>query len=190
MPRVRSFALVLALGLSSATPVHADDKSPRPVGCAAVADNDFENELWAKVGVRVCLTCHKAGGDAEESKFVLEDPRKKVGAERDQAMRHNRDAFAKMARLKEKDKSRILLKVVGELDHGGKDVLKPDSAGYRTLADFVRRVNAPQNPGDIALDPKAPPFFDGVVMADAAKLLRRVTLSLAGRLPTDAELAA
>ena len=43
-------------------------------------------------------------------------------------MRHNRDAFARMARLKEKDQSRLLLKVVGGLDHGGEDVLKPDSA--------------------------------------------------------------
>ena len=66
------------------------------------------------------------------------------GSGTEQAMRHNRDAFARMARLKEKDQSRLLLKVVGELDHGGKDVLKPDSAGYRILATFVRRVNAPR----------------------------------------------
>ena len=69
-------------------------------------------------------------------------------------------------------------------------LVKPDSAEYRTLAAFVRRVNAPQTPGDLAIDPKAPPFFDGIVMADNRQLLRRVTLSLAGRLPTDAEFAA
>ena len=106
-------------------------------------------------------------------------------------MRHNRDAFARMAALKEKDQSRMLLKVVGELDHGGKDVLKPDSAGYRILADFVRRVNGPERERPTSRSiPKAPPFFDGVVMLDDRRLLRRVTLSLAGRLPTDAELAA
>jgi hypothetical protein len=104
-------------------------------------------------------------------------------------MRHNRDAFTKMARLKEKDQSRILLKAVGKLDHGGADVVKPDSTEYRSLAAFVRRVNAPPT-GDIAIDPKAPPFFDGVIMVDHRVLLRRVTLSLAGRLPTEAELAA
>ncbi len=86
----------------------------------------------------------------------------------------------------------MLLKVVGELEHGGKDVLKPDSAGYRVLADFVRRVNIPSldPPPRDTMDPKAPPFFDGVVMLDDRRLLRRVTLSLAGRLPTDAEFAA
>ncbi|HKA06536.1 MAG TPA: DUF1592 domain-containing protein, partial [Gemmataceae bacterium] len=68
-----------------------------------------------------------------------------------------------------------------------------DSAGYRTLATFVRRVNNPATigPTDLTtIDPKAPPFFDGVVMVDDRVLLRRLTLSLAGRLPTDAELAA
>ena len=45
--------------------------------------------------------------------------------------------------MKEKDQSRLLLKVVGGLEHGGGDVLKPDSTGYRILAEFVRRVNAP-----------------------------------------------
>ena len=33
-------------------------------------------------------------------------------------------------------------------------------------------------------DRKAPPFFEGIAMLDDRKLLRRVTLSLAGRLPT------
>jgi hypothetical protein len=30
----------------------------------------------------------------------------------------------------------------------------------------------------------APPFFEGIVMLDDRKLLRRATLSLAGRLPS------
>jgi hypothetical protein len=159
--------------------------------CAAAADNFFEDEVWAKVGVAKCLTCHKKGGDAEDSKFLLQDPRKSEGAAREVAMRSNRAAFANMARLKEKDQSRLLLKVAGELKHGGKDVLKPDSAGYRTLAEFVRRVNgSPGGKLELTVDPKAPPFFDGVVMLDHRRLLRRVTLSLAARLPTETEFAA
>jgi hypothetical protein len=173
--------------------VHAEDtpasqKTPPPA-CVRPKDSDFIEEVWAKVGQPNCLTCHKEGGDAEDSKFVLQDPRKLSGEARDAALKHNRDAFAKMARLKEKDESRLLLKVVGKLDHGGKDVLKPDTAGYRILANFVRKVNGPA-PDPIADDPKLPPFFDGIVMMNDRRLLRRVTLSLAGRLPTDAELAA
>jgi hypothetical protein len=169
------------------------DKQPQPpAGCAAAVDNYFHDEVWAKVGVPKCLTCHRKGGDADESKFVLIDPRKKEGAARDEAMRHNRAAFARMAAVKEKTKSRMLLKVAGELDHGGSDVLKPDSVGYRILADFVRRVNdvGTGKALDVTADPKAPPFFQGVAMLDNRVLLRRVTLSLAARLPTDAEVAA
>src|SRR5436853_37769 len=135
---VRLLVLVLAAGIASLAAVRGDEKAVEPVvGCAAAMDNYFENEVWAKVGVQKCLTCHRKGGDAEDSKFVLIDPRKREGADRDEALRHNRAAFARMAAVKEKDQSRMLLKVAGGLDHGGADVLKPDSAAYRILADFV-----------------------------------------------------
>src|SRR5205823_67400 len=187
----RFLILALVCGLVSPSAVRCDDTLPRPmVGCAAAVDNYFEDEVWAKVGVAKCLTCHKKGGDAEDSKFVLIDPRKSQGAARDEAMRHNRAAFARMAAVKDHDKSRMLLKVVGELDHGGTDVLKPDSAGYRILSDFIGRVNNVGKTPAVTLDPKVPPFFQGVVMLDERRLLRRVTLSLAGRLPTESEFSA
>jgi hypothetical protein len=167
-----------------------EDKPALVVGCAMSKDNDFANELWAKVGVQKCLTCHRVGGDAEESKFILLDPRKLDGAKRDEAMKQNRAAFARMASTKHEGQSRILLKVTGKLDHGGQDVLPADSAGYRILADFVRRVNGVPAASALPTDPKAPPFFSGVVMMEDRWLLRRVTLSLAGRLPTEAEDAA
>jgi hypothetical protein len=190
---VRLLVLALVTGLGSPAAVRCDDKPPRPpAGCAAALDSSFEDEVWAKVGARKCLTCHRKGGDAEDSAFVLIDPRKSHGAARDESMRRNRAAFARMAGVKEKGQSRMLLKVAGELDHGGADVLEPDSAGYRILVDFVRRVNGPaagKTPAALA-DPKATPFLQGVVMLDDRRQLRRVTLSLAGRLPTDAEFAA
>src|SRR5205823_11913980 len=105
------------------------------------------------------------------------DPRKVQGAAQDEALRRNRDAFAKMAAAKEKDQSRLLLKAVGELDHGGKDVLSKEDVGYRTLAGFIRRVNSPVSSADLmAVDPKAPPFFAGVAMLDDRRLVRRLTL--------------
>src|SRR5262245_34962365 len=112
----RFLAFALVAGLASPAAVSCDDKQPRPqVGCAAVVDNYFADEVWAKVGVPKCLTCHRKGGDAEDSKFVLIDLRKSEGSARDEAMRANRAAFAHMAAIKEKKDSRMLLKVVGEL---------------------------------------------------------------------------
>jgi hypothetical protein len=153
------------------------------------ADDFFVNEVWAKVGAQVCLKCHTPDGKAEKRRFILKDPDRATGREKDEALRHNRDAFARMARMKEGDQSRLLLKVVGQLEHGGKVQLKPDSAGYRVLSEFVTRLYRP-DPRVIAEEKNAPPFFDGIVMLDDRKLLRRVTLSLAGRLPTEAEFAA
>jgi hypothetical protein len=183
------FALFAAAALARAEEQPA--ASPRP--CVLAADRFFADEVWAKVGAQKCLTCHKTGGDAEESQFVLLDPERSQGPEKDDVLRHNREAFLRMAKLKEGDDWRMLLKVAGGLDHGGEDVLKPDSTGYRILADFVRRVNAApsQTPADAAIAEKdAPPFFEGVAMLDDKRLLRRLTLSLAGRLPTAAELDA
>jgi hypothetical protein len=191
-PKLPFPALVLVAVSALNASVRGDEKTPRPAaGCAAAVDNYFEGEVWARVGVRKCLTCHRKGGDAEDSKFVLIDPRKRQGADRLEAMRHNRAAFARVAAVKEKDRSRMLLKVVGELDHGGSDVLAADSPEYRILADFVGRVSGTgTGKAPAAADPQAPPFFQGVVMLDDRRLLRRVTLSLAGRLPTGAEFAA
>ena len=87
----------------------------------------------------------------------------------------------------------MLLKVVGELDHGGDGRAQARLGGLS----HPRRLRPPgERPRDRRRrppsrpTPSAPPFFDGVVMLDDRRLLRRVTLSLAGRLPTDAELAA
>src|SRR5215813_13734681 len=119
---LRPLVFTLVAGSVFSVAARGGDTLPRSVvGCASAADNYFEDEVWAKVGVQKCLTCHRKGGDAETSKFVLIDPRKSQGAARDEAMRANREAFARTAAVKEKDQSRMLLKVVGQLDHGGAD---------------------------------------------------------------------
>ncbi len=189
----RTLVVVLIVAMAFSAALHAEQKpeqsSASVAGCAASMRGFFEDEVWTKVAVQKCLTCHRKGGDAEDSKFVLVDPRKIESAAIEEAMRHNRAAFSRMAAIKEKDQSRMLQKVVGKLDHGGEEVLKADSAGYRILADFVQRVNAPLATKLPDIDPKAAPFFEGVVMLENRRLLRRATLSLAGRLPTDAEIA-
>jgi len=176
------------LSFGADKPISAQNlDDPQPVTNAF-----FLEEVWAKVGALECLKCHKLGGDAEDSNFVLVDPKRVSGDESVQAIKQNRDAFTKMGRLKDGDQSRLLLKATGGLDHGGQQVLKPDSAGHRVLQEFVRRVYAPipQAVIEATHSPHAPSFFDGIVMLDDRRLLRRVTLSLAGRLPTDVELAA
>jgi len=70
-PHLRFCVLALVAGSVFSFAARGDDTIPPPVvGCAAAVDNYFENEVWAKVGVQKCLTCHRRSGDAEDSKFV------------------------------------------------------------------------------------------------------------------------
>lgn len=169
---------------------HADTAPATPP--KLVVDRFFENEVWAKVGERTCLRCHNAKGEASDSEFVL-SPRTSDGNHDLKWLQQNADAFQKMALAKEGDQSRLLQKVTGGLDHGGGAVLKPDSTGFRILEHFVKRLS-PQNkepvPEDATSEESQRPFMEGVVTMTPQRLLRRVTLSLAGRLPTDAERAA
>ncbi len=168
----------------SDAPSKADHKGPM----CFVVDNFFADEVWAKVGERTCLKCHNAKGDASESTFLLRDP-SRDRLNRAVAMQHNRKAFARMASAMEGDKSRLLQKIVGNLDHGGNEVLKVDSTGYQILDRFVHRTNGTPDNGPAITDYDAPPFFDGVEMISPQRLLRRVTLSLAARLPSKSERA-
>lgn len=167
-----------AVEIRSATSTH------RGPGCSGV-DSFFAEEVWGKVGERTCLKCHNAKGDAAESEFVLretlQDPT---------ALAKNRQAFLRMAMAEEDGQSRLLLKIAGKLDHGGGEVLKIDSTGYKILKRFTTRST--MKPDDIpqvaTIDAKS--FFQGVQMMAPRRLLRRMTLSLAGRLPTPTEQAA
>jgi len=137
-----------------------------------------------------CLECHRVGGDAEESKFILRDPTRDRDPARHESLQHNREAFARMAASRKAGESRLLLKARGQLAHGGDEVLKPDSAGYRILTEFVRRLEtAATVPVTVSVRRDATHFFDGMTMLADRFLLRRVTLSLAARLPTKGELA-
>ena len=155
--------------------------SHRGPACSGV-DNFFVEEVWGKVGERTCLKCHNAKGDAAESEFVLRET-----LQDHTALAKNRQAFLQMAIAQEEGKSRLLLKVTGKLDHGGGEVLKNDSTGYKILSRFASRSTG--KPTDVPqiteLDSKS--FFEGVQMMAPRRLLRRLTLSLAGRLPTPVE---
>jgi hypothetical protein len=178
----------LAIWLIGAA-VSADEKpkSAKHVGpgCLAV-DPFFADEVWAKVGERNCLKCHNSQGDASDSKFVLQSTTRNRTA-----VVKNHVEFLKMAKQMEDGKSLLLTKVTGGLDHGGGEVLKADSTELRIIQRFIHRsLGKPDRTNQKQDDYTATPFFEGVQMMAPERLLRRVTLSLVGRLPTAPELTA
>ena len=100
---LRTSVLTLVAGALIACGAAGEEKAAavyNGAACTATVDAFFASEVWAKVGAQVCLECHKAGGDAEESDFILTDPQRSGGSGREQALLHNREAFAQMAKLK------------------------------------------------------------------------------------------
>ncbi|PHS11202.1 MAG: hypothetical protein COA78_10300 [Blastopirellula sp.] len=92
-----------------------------------------------------------------------------------------------MATALNDEKSRLLLKATGKLDHGGSEVVKIDSSSYRILEQYFNRASGklPAATADNQ-QPRTPLFADTEKMSPR-RLLRRVTLSLAARLPTEDE---
>ncbi|RYD72790.1 MAG: DUF1592 domain-containing protein, partial [Verrucomicrobiaceae bacterium] len=184
--------------LSSTGSIAAEEAStllpPRGASpCLEVRDY-FQEEVWTKVAAQSCLECHKDGGDAEDSDLVLIDLSRVGDGEREAAIGQNREAFREVARVRKNDRSRLLQKAVGGLNHGGEKVLKPDSTGYKILAEYVRRLDEPQTLITTRVESDdhgdGTSFFDGISMVDERRLVRRVTLSLGARLPRAEELQA
>ncbi len=165
-----------------------------PVACPTSKNKEFDNffskELWPKVGRSECVKCHKTGGDADDTRFVLQDLSRLPPEERPAAARRNQDAFIRMAHQQHDGLSLLLIKAAGGRDHGGQEVLKPGSAGYRILQAFVRRARNPGSPTGITTVGSVSPesFFEDVTMLNDLRVLRKATLSLAGRLPTHDEI--
>ena len=116
--------------------------------------------------------------------MILRDTIRLRGKELTAAHGANLKALTKMARTRKDGRSKLLGKVVGDLDHEGEQQLKPGSTGFRILERFVQRVDGKVETASDKRTYTPPPFFDGVEMLDDRRLLRRLTLSLAGRLPT------
>jgi len=151
-------------------------------------DDFFINEVWGKVGELSCLKCHNSSGEAKDSGFVLLETVLLEGAKLQSNHTANYKAFAKMARKRKVgQQSRLLLKPIGELDHEGEQVLKPNSTGLHILERFVTRIDGKTGLSSTVKKYTPQPFFEGVTLLKEASLLRRLTLSLAGRLPTARE---
>jgi hypothetical protein len=180
-------AFVAAEETKDADPKEAGHKDP---ACLNV-DRFFADEVWGKVGSTTCLKCHQLGGDAADSKFLLTPPVEGDRQSQLPAQRLNWAAFQRMATQGEGELSLLLVKARGGADHGGGQVLEQDGTGYKILAKFAEQAKlSGTDPSKMNLDEQdLAPFFDGVSMLTPTRLLRRLTLSLAGRLPTAAERA-
>lgn len=178
---------VLAANSLGDVPTLGNDPNRTP---QCTAERDF-HEAWIKVVERTCLKCHVIDGEASESSFKLHDLLRVPASEKTLTNQKNCDALTEIALINEEDgRSRLLAKSKGELDHGGGEILKQDSTEFRVLQDFVRsrQKATPSNSEELPFDDDSRSLFENTKMISERQLLRRITLSLAARLPTISEL--
>ncbi len=89
----------------------------------------------------------------------------------------------KVAKFRQGGKPLVLLKVTEEVEHEGGEIFERGSFGYELLRKLVEGEYELNVTRRLETD-----FFAGVEMIDDLRLLRRLTLSLAGRLPTTSEM--
>lgn len=142
----------------------------------------FAQKVWAPVMSKHCMKCHSPDGVAvEEGASLVLLPSSYPGF-----LDANLESVKQLALTEYDGDSVLVRKPLGELDHGGGQVIEPGSSEHKALVEFVK--NLPQTEqcagGSSAMS------FDDVAQLDGLQTLRKASITLLGRLPTPAEIDA
>ncbi len=161
-----------------AGPGGIDDLVNAPEACVP-QDRFFMREVWAPVVHDNCQSCHNPMGAAKDSDLIF------YGEGWGNYIERNMDLLAEFAETKRNGESVLLLKPSGLVSHGGGAVIQEGDDSYNRLKAFVDRVENPVECAEVTDED----FYQDVLFLDSEQTLRKATLSLAGRLPTEEELA-
>jgi hypothetical protein len=148
-------------------------------GICVSTEQFFAERVWAPTISSICIDCHNPIGEAKDTSYVL-SPSSEAGY-----LERNLEVIRSVAELEKNGRSLILLKPTGELAHEGGQVLEPGSQQFKDLERLVQMLKE----GNECETNKAS-FFAGVELAGPQVTLRKATLALAARIPTDDEIAA
>lgn len=139
----------------------------------------FEQNVWSAFMGSKCTKCHTPDGPAvaQGAKLVLE-PSSYPGF-----IDQNLATLQQIASIEYSGVSELLLKPIGEENHGGGVQIDKDGPEYQALVDLVKRFDVGDNCQD-----QPGLSLQGVTTLNAASTFRKATLSLGGRLPTDDEI--
>jgi hypothetical protein len=138
----------------------------------------FQQKVWNIVKEANCMGCHNAGGDAKDTKFILQ-PETVTGF-----IDANMTIMRDVAAFEKDGVSVLLLKPTNTVPHDGGGLISKDSPEYEVLAEMVDRFRTPVTCGEAT---QVQEHFDGVVLMTPEETLRKATVNLVGRLPTAAE---
>ncbi len=143
----------------------------------------FEQNVWSAFMSTTCTKCHTLDGTAvadSNAKFVLQTSSYPGFIDADLAN------ITLVANIQYQGTPEILLKPLGQMNHGGGVVLQQNSPEYQALTELVNRITGSQ--ASCTEGPNT--TLQGVTLADGPSTLRRAAIDLAGRLPTSTEVAA
>ena len=162
------------VGADAAADVTDAAEVPPEEGC--VDNEDFFNEtLWPELLQPVCGACHTPQGIGRDSELVF------VSAAVPTYLRDNLAMLDEVSRLERDGISLLLLKPTAQVTHGGGEVLTVDSEGYALLEAFIARRDDPV----VCEDEGGTGGDEALVLLDDAETLRKASLQLVGRLPSD-----
>lgn len=140
----------------------------------------FITDVYGKVLETSCNNCHVGEGTAKEggAKFIT------FRANHPDFVSANISMFREFSRTEVNGKPVLVQKPLGGLGHKGGNVLTSESAEFKILESFVNRVRGGSEP---ACDGSGNAF--NVALLDNQETYRKAAVNLAGRVPTEQELA-
>ena len=156
-----------------------------PDNSASQAAITFENEIETAVVQARCVACHVEGGLARNSALQFQ---------RTNTASALNNFGALSAYVEKKGSDLLLAKIAGEQGHAGGVQLPKDSEGYASIQKMVTELSATSetasyvfSSSDDGASARQASFLTEVILEPRQATLRRATLLLQGRIPTDKE---
>jgi hypothetical protein len=159
---------------------HASETNSSGPGCVSTR-TFFEESVWSPWMSTTCTKCHLPDGiaPAAGAKLVLQ------GASYPDFIDTNITQLTNVSEIEFEGTSELLLKPIGQDNHGGGQVLDPNGPEYASLKELVTRLGHT----DTCVD-QPNTTLQSVALMDPPSTLRKVALDIAARLPTTAEASA
>lgn len=162
-----------------------DGPSGDPLTTCVDTSKFFQERVWTPILKTKCFACHNESGAASGTSFVLKSEDWPGYLEVNEQTVKNLVTFE--VRLDDESTLPLLLaKPSRQTDHEGGEVLVAGDGEYAAIEEMIARFSSPtvcNDERDIAK------FFANIELLDEEATLRKATLLLASRLPTDEEVA-
>jgi hypothetical protein len=172
-----SIISVLAIGLTAGCPTPEEELPPGPKTDCVSNEAYFQESVWNPIMSSSCYACHNPQGQAHYTDMVFQN------SNQPNYLINNLRIAEEVAAFEKDGTSILLLKPSAQIEHGGGEVIKQNGSEYQALEAFVKRSKSPivceENENDT--------FWDGIQLLDNTDTLRKASLLLVGRLPTEDE---